>query len=77
MDEWVEKIVSDFRRFSASYARHCMQNEEEHSLPYSVGSQTWQYVANREAQVMASGVALIDLSMFTKIDGVVLLFSFS
>ena len=44
------------------------QNEEEHSLPYSVGSQTWQYVANREAQAMATGVALIDLSMFTKID---------
>jgi 4-methylaminobutanoate oxidase (formaldehyde-forming) len=44
------------------------QNEEERSLPYSVGPQTWQYVADREAQAMADSAALIDLSMFTKID---------
>lgn len=44
------------------------QNDEELSLPYSVGPQTWQYVADREAQAMADSAALIDLSMFTKID---------
>ena len=44
------------------------QNKEERSLPYSVGPQNWQYVADREAQAMADSAALIDLSMFTKID---------
>jgi 4-methylaminobutanoate oxidase (formaldehyde-forming) len=44
------------------------QSEEERSLPYSVGPQTWQYVADREAQAMADSAALTDLSMFTKID---------
>ena len=44
------------------------ESEEEKILPYSVGPQTWQHVADREAQAMAEGVSLIDLSMFTKID---------
>ena len=44
------------------------QNETEKVLPYSVGPQSWQYVADREAQEMAADVSLIDLSMFTKID---------
>ncbi|MEX0305588.1 MAG: FAD-dependent oxidoreductase [Leisingera sp.] len=44
------------------------QNEAEKVLPYSVGPQSWQYVADREAQAMAADVSLIDLSMFTKID---------
>lgn len=44
------------------------QDEVEMNLPYSVGQQSWQYVADREAQNMAADVALIDLSMFTKIN---------
>ncbi|KIC21133.1 GcvT family protein [Leisingera sp. ANG-Vp] len=44
------------------------QDEAEKALPYSVGPQSWQYVADREAQEMAADVSLIDLSMFTKID---------
>ncbi len=44
------------------------QTEEEKTLPYSVGEQTWQNVVDREARAMAEGVSLIDFSMFTKID---------
>ncbi|EBA14757.1 putative oxidoreductase protein [Roseobacter sp. SK209-2-6] len=44
------------------------QDEAEKNLPYSVGPQSWQYVADREAQNMAADVVLIDLSMFTKIN---------
>ncbi|WP_293573562.1 FAD-dependent oxidoreductase [Phaeobacter sp.] len=44
------------------------QNAAEKELPYSVGPQSWQYVADREAQTMAADVSLVDLSMFTKID---------
>ena len=29
------------------------ESEEEKTLPYSIGPQTWLYVANREAQAMA------------------------
>lgn len=44
------------------------ESEEEKALPYAIGPQTWQYVADREGQAMAEGVSLIDLSMFSKID---------
>lgn len=44
------------------------KTEEEESLPYSVGRQNWQYVADREAQAMAKGAAIVDLSVFTKIN---------
>lgn len=40
----------------------------ERDLPYSVGLQAWQAIAEREAAVMAEGTALLDLSPFTKID---------
>jgi 4-methylaminobutanoate oxidase (formaldehyde-forming) len=46
------------------YAR----SEEERALPYSVGEQAWQYIADREARDMAAGASLIDLSPFAKID---------
>ncbi|MCY3873327.1 MAG: FAD-dependent oxidoreductase [Rhodobacteraceae bacterium] len=41
---------------------------EERELPPSYGSQPWYPIAEREARAMADGVALIDLSPFTKID---------
>ena len=37
MDEWVKKIVSHFRRFSASYSLHCFQNEEDYSRLFNHG----------------------------------------
>ena len=40
----------------------------EHNLPYSVGTQPWTFITQREAGVMNDGVALVDLSPFTKID---------
>ncbi|WP_373502950.1 FAD-dependent oxidoreductase [Aestuariivirga sp.] len=43
-------------------------DESERKLPYSVGVQAWQGIAEREAAQMAKGTALIDLSPFTKID---------
>ena len=42
--------------------------QNEQSLPYSVGHQNWQSVAEREAAVLKSGVALLDLSAFSKFD---------
>jgi len=44
------------------------QNEHEKTLPYSVGAQSWQTVAEREAAVLASGTALLDLAAFAKFD---------
>ena len=44
-------------------------SEAERSLPYAVsGDQPWQSFAEREAAVMREGVALLDLSPFTKIE---------
>ena len=40
----------------------------EHDVPYSTGDQGWWPIAEREAEQMQSGTALIDLSPFTKID---------
>ena len=40
----------------------------ERDLPYCVGAQPWQPIADREAQAMAAGGALLDLSPFTKIE---------
>ena len=42
--------------------------EAERSLPYSIGEQPWQPIADREAREMAKGCALVDLSPLTKID---------
>ncbi len=42
------------------------QNEHEKTLPYSVGEQSWQGVAEREAAVLAIGTALLDLAAFGK-----------
>ena len=44
------------------------KSDDERNLPYSVGPQPWQAIAEREAFEMASGCALLDLSPFTKID---------
>lgn len=44
------------------------QNVSERTLPYTIGPQNWQPIADREAQAMASGAALIDLSPFGKFD---------
>jgi glycine cleavage system aminomethyltransferase T/glycine/D-amino acid oxidase-like deaminating enzyme len=44
------------------------RDDGEKALPYSVGAQAWQPIADREAREMAQGVSLIDLSAFTKID---------
>jgi 4-methylaminobutanoate oxidase (formaldehyde-forming) len=44
------------------------QDAGEKHLPYSVGDQPWYPIACREAAVMETGCALIDLSPFTKID---------
>lgn len=40
----------------------------ERDLPYSVGAQPWYPIVQREAAVMAEGVALLDLSPFGKFD---------
>ncbi len=40
----------------------------ERDLPYSVGEQPWQAIAEREAAVMAEGTVLLDLSPFSKFD---------
>lgn len=42
--------------------------ESERDLPYSVGAQAWQPIAEREAAAMAHATALIDLSPFGKFD---------
>lgn len=44
------------------------QSDTERALPYAVGRQAWEPNAAREAQAMANGVALVDLTPFTKID---------
>ncbi len=44
------------------YAR----NASERELPYAIGAQHWQGIAEREAAQMHSGCALIDLSPFGK-----------
>jgi len=46
------------------YAR----DDSERDLPYSVGAQPWQTIAEREAAGMKDGTVLLDLSPFTKID---------
>ncbi|MDE2383466.1 MAG: FAD-dependent oxidoreductase [Alphaproteobacteria bacterium] len=46
------------------YAR----SDAERKLPYSVGDQPWQKIAEREAAEMRNGAVLLDLSPFTKID---------
>ena len=44
------------------------RSAEERELPPSYGGQPWYPIAEREARAMADGVALIDLSPFTKFD---------
>ncbi len=44
------------------------RSAEEREFPPSYGSQPWYPIAEREARAMADGVALIDLSPFTKFD---------
>ncbi|MCP5087398.1 MAG: FAD-dependent oxidoreductase [Rhodobacteraceae bacterium] len=44
------------------------QSETENDLPYSVATQPWQAIAEREAAVLTNGVALLDLSPFGKFD---------
>lgn len=39
----------------------------ERDLPYSIGTQPWQSIVTREAEVMAKGAVLLDLSPFTKL----------
>jgi glycine cleavage system aminomethyltransferase T/glycine/D-amino acid oxidase-like deaminating enzyme len=46
------------------YAR----DESERELPYAVGDQPWQKIAEREVAEMHEGAVLLDLSPFTKID---------
>ena len=46
------------------YAR----DKAERDLPYSVGAQPWQPIAEREAAIMQNGTALLDLSPFGKFD---------
>jgi len=46
------------------YAR----SADERDLPYSIGAQPWQVIAEREAAHMASGTVMLDLSPLTKID---------
>ena len=46
------------------YAR----DASERDLPYSVGTQAWYPIAQREAAVMADGAALLDLSPFGKFE---------
>lgn len=40
----------------------------ERDLPYSTGAQPWQPLAKREAEAMAQGTTLLDLSPFTKVE---------
>ncbi|MEX0319325.1 MAG: FAD-dependent oxidoreductase [Ruegeria sp.] len=44
------------------------QNKDERNLSYSVGDQPWHPIAVREAAQMQDGIALIDLSPFSKFD---------
>jgi 4-methylaminobutanoate oxidase (formaldehyde-forming) len=44
------------------------KNDDERSLPYSVGTQTWQAVAEREAAALRGGTVLLDLTAFSKFD---------
>ncbi|MEM7067906.1 MAG: FAD-dependent oxidoreductase [Pseudomonadota bacterium] len=44
------------------------QSENERDLPYSVGKQHWQALAEREAAEMEDGAVLLDLSPFAKFD---------
>ncbi|MDB5552957.1 MAG: putative oxidoreductase protein [Rhizobium sp.] len=44
------------------------QTEDEHEFRYAMGRQHWWAAAKREAQAMAEGVGLFELSPFTKID---------
>ena len=37
MNEWVKKIVSNLRRFSASCSRHCLQSEEDYGRLFNHG----------------------------------------
>ncbi|MGI9353533.1 MAG: GcvT family protein [Rhizobiaceae bacterium] len=46
------------------YAR----DEIERNLPYSVGVQPWQVIAEREAAEMSTGAVLLDLTPFGKFD---------
>lgn len=46
------------------YAR----DASERDLPYSVGTQAWYPIARREAAVMETGTALLDLTPFGKFD---------
>ncbi len=67
-DQWAEAgavfgLTAGWER-GLWYAR----NAAERDLPYSVGPQPWQAIVQREAEVMADGAVLIDLSPFTKID---------
>jgi 4-methylaminobutanoate oxidase (formaldehyde-forming) len=45
------------------YAR----DASERDLPYSVRTQPWQYIAEREASRMTTGAVMLDLSAFTKL----------
>ncbi len=42
-------------------------NENERELPYSVSSQHWQAIAEREAAYMHNGAVMLDLTPFTKL----------
>ena len=44
------------------------QGDDDRQIRYSYGSQNWWPMAKREASLMAEGVALFELSPFTKID---------
>jgi len=44
------------------------KNEAERNLPYSIGQQAWQPIAEREAQAMSDGTVLLDLTPFSKFD---------
>ena len=44
------------------------KDKAESDLPYSVGEQPWYKIAQREAAVMATGAAMIDLTPFGKFD---------
>ena len=43
-------------------------DESERQFPYSVGEQGWQPIVHREAAIMETGTALVDLSPFGKFD---------
>ncbi len=43
-------------------------NASEQSLPYSVGKQHWQSIAEREASYLKHDTALLDLTAFSKFD---------